>query len=204
MSVSEKTFSVPSRPTGSPPRRQLASQPEQDRQGRANHDARAPGALGRKRQRVEEPAVHDGGRDTREEEKERDHAPDRTSVAERARARSDQRNQPADAVPPFQTPLHRARLGYLHLDVRTLLAHERARAWRAIERRVAVTPAAVAEGTTAAPALVRETAAPAPAVDRHPQNEEGERDERPRRKQATPLARRGAVAGKPAALGLGV
>src|SRR4030095_14043766 len=161
MSVSEKTLSVPSRPTGRPPRGQLSSQPEQGRQGRADHDARAPGALGRQRERVEEISVHDRGRHTREKEKERDRAPDRAAVAESARARSDQRDQTADPMPPLQTPLHRAGLGHLHLDVRTLLANERARARRAIECRIAVAPAAVTEGPAAAPALVREAAATA-------------------------------------------
>src|SRR4030095_8977225 len=89
-------------------------------------------------------------------------------------------------------------------DVRTLLANERARARRAIECRIAVAPAAVTEGPAAAPALVREAAATAEAIDRHPQNQERERDERPWRSKTLPPARRSAVAGKPAALGLGV
>src|SRR5262245_12579025 len=92
MSVSEKTLSVPSRPTGSPPRRHLSLEPEHGRQDRADHDARPPGALGRKGERVEELSVDDRRRNTGEEEKQSDRAGDRATVAEGARARSHQRD----------------------------------------------------------------------------------------------------------------
>src|SRR5262249_6329400 len=153
-----------SRPTGRPPRGELASQPERQSQRRADDDAHAQRALGWKRQRIEEPSVDDRRAHAREEQEHRDRAAEGAAVAKRARARRHQRRQPPDAVPPLRAPLGRLRLEDLLLDVGALLAADRAGAGRAVERRIAIAPAAVAEGAAAAPAFVGEAAAPTEAV----------------------------------------
>ena len=171
MSVSEKTLSVPSRPTGDPPADHLRADPDEGRPAprRRSPSPAAPPAGGSVSGSKSFSSTSAAAR-PEEEEEERDRARDRRAPrGTRAIPAGAARRSGSRAPGASTRPCICAGLGHLDLDVHVLLAQEGARAHRAVQGRVAVAPAAVAEGAAAALAQRGQAPPAAPAREQDAQ-----------------------------------
>src|SRR5450432_1997058 len=133
MSVSEKTFSVPSRPMGVAPGSHERDEPDNQRQ-RAEDDGPEVKPCRRKLPGIVEAASAQCDREEKGEKEQRESACERSLRENPVSARNEQRNDPAQPVPGTHPPAHLFRLPHVSLDPHVLFSDVQAHAGGSVER----------------------------------------------------------------------